>query len=67
MCIRDRDNIVSNYFSNAGEQVIILSTDTEVDKEYYRLLKPHLSGAARLVFDKRQELTTIESGYFWEN
>jgi DNA sulfur modification protein DndD len=61
-----RDNIVNNYFPNAGEQVIILSTDTEVDKNYYRLLKTHLSGAASLEFDPRQELTTFREGYFWE-
>ena len=34
-----RDNIVRNYFPNAGEQVIILSTDTEIDNDYYRILK----------------------------
>ena len=26
-----RDNIVNHYFPNAGEQVVILSTDTEID------------------------------------
>ncbi|HLF89427.1 MAG TPA: hypothetical protein VI451_10805, partial [Anaerolineales bacterium] len=52
-----RDNIVNNYFPNAGEQVIILSTDTEIDKEYFRTLQRHLSGAASLEFDERQELT----------
>ncbi len=62
-----RDNIVSNYFPNAGEQVIILSTDTEIDKEYYRLLTSNLSGAGRLIFDQQQELTTFQKGYFWEN
>ena len=62
-----RDNIVNNYFPNAGEQVIILSTDTEIDTNYYRSLKPHLSGAGCLDFDQRQELTTFRSGYFWEN
>jgi len=62
-----RDNIVNNYFPNAGEQVVILSTDTEIDTNYYRSLKPHLSGAGCLVFDQRQELTVFESGYFWEN
>ena len=62
-----RDNIVNNYFPNAGEQVVILSTDTEIDTNYYRSLKPHLSGAGCLVFDQRQELTTFKSGYFWEN
>lgn len=61
-----RDNIVNNYFPNAGEQVVILSTDTEIDTDYYRALKPRLSGAAILEFDQRQELTTFRSGYFWE-
>ncbi|SER35530.1 DNA sulfur modification protein DndD [Nitrosomonas sp. Nm51] len=62
-----RDNIVSNYFPNAGEQVVILSTDTEIDTNYYRTLKPRLSGAGSLEFDQRQELTTFRQGYFWEN
>jgi DNA sulfur modification protein DndD len=61
-----RDNIVNNYFPNAGEQVIILSTDTEIDNNYYRSLKPRLSGAASLEFDQKQELTTFRQGYFWE-
>jgi len=61
-----RDNIVSNYFPNAGDQVIILSTDTEIDKDYYRSLKPHLSGAASLEFDPQQEASTFKEGYFWE-
>jgi DNA sulfur modification protein DndD len=62
-----RDNIVNNYFPNAGEQVIILSTDTEIDKDYYRTLKTRLSGAGLLVFDQQRELTTFKEGYFWEN
>ena len=62
-----RDNIVNNYFPNAGEQVIILSTDTEIDKDYYRVLKTRLSGAGSLVFDQQRELTTFQEGYFWEN
>jgi DNA sulfur modification protein DndD len=61
-----RDNIIKHYFPNAGEQVIILSTDTEIDKDYYRNLQPYLSGAASLEFEPRQELTTVKQGYFWE-
>ncbi len=61
-----RDNIVNNYFPNAGEQVVILSTDTEIDKDYYRTLKSRLSGAGILEFDQRQELTSFREGYFWE-
>lgn len=63
---KHRDNIVNNYFPNAGEQVVILSTDTEIDNNYYRALKPRLSGAASLEFDTRQECTTVRPGYFWE-
>lgn len=62
-----RDNIVTNYFPNAGEQVVILSTDTEIDKNYYRSLRSHLCGAASLEFDENAECTTFKSGYFWEN
>jgi len=61
-----RDNIINNYFPNAADQVIILSTDTEVDKNYYQMLESHLSGAASLEFDQRQELTTVKEGYFWK-
>lgn len=61
-----RDNIINNYFPNAGEQVIILSTDTEIDNDYYRSLKPHLNGVVHLEFNQGQELTTVNTGYFWE-
>ncbi len=62
-----RDKIIRNYFPNAGEQVIILSTDTEIDNDYYKALEGHLIGAVRLVFDQQKEFTTIISGYFWED
>jgi DNA sulfur modification protein DndD len=57
----------TDYFPNAGEQVVILSTDTEVDEAYYAQLEPYLSGAGRLQFDQHQELTTFQPGYFWEH
>ncbi len=62
-----RNHIVHDYFPNAGEQVVILSTDTEVDETYYAQLKPYLAGAGLLEFDQRQELTTFQPGYFWEH
>ena len=42
------------------------SFDTEIDKDYYRALRPRLSGAASLEFDQRQELTTFREGCFLE-
>jgi DNA sulfur modification protein DndD len=60
-----RDRIVSNYFPNAGHQVIILSTDTEVDKKYYTILENHLQDAIHLKYNPQEKRTTIEEGYFW--
>lgn len=61
-----RDNIIDNYFPSAGEQVIILSTDTEVDESYYKKLENHLAGAGQLKFDSKRELTVYNEGYFWK-
>ncbi|MFC5271403.1 DNA sulfur modification protein DndD [Adhaeribacter terreus] len=60
-----RDNIVNNYFPSAAEQVIILSTDTEIDNNYYKTLETHLSGAGKLEFSQMNELSTFKEGYFW--
>jgi DNA sulfur modification protein DndD len=62
-----RDRIVSSYFPQAGHQVIVLSTDTEVDETYYRDLEPHLQSAVHLLFDKTRELTSVQPGYFWRS
>jgi len=60
-----RDRIVSNYFPEAGHQVVVLSTDTEVDQDYYRQLEPYVQHAVHLLFDKHREMTTVQEGYFW--
>jgi DNA sulfur modification protein DndD len=60
-----RDKIVSNYFPNAGHQVIILSTDTEVDKKYYTILERYLQYAIHLNFSRSEKVTTVQEGYFW--
>jgi DNA sulfur modification protein DndD len=62
-----RNAIVAKYFPIAGEQVIILSTDTEVDQNYYKKLEPYIARVNHLLFDKYRELTTLEEGYFWED
>lgn len=62
-----RDRIVTNYFPEAGHQVVVLSTDTEVDQDYYRQLEPHVQHAVHLLFDKHRELTTVQEGYFWRS
>lgn len=62
-----RENIINNYFANAGVQVIILSTDTEIDKTYFARLEPYVAKSYQLIFKRAQEITYIQPGYFWKN
>lgn len=61
-----RGNLVMDFFQNAGEQMIIFSTDTEIDQEYFRVLQPHIARAYHLDYSKKDRQTTITPGYFWE-
>lgn len=56
--------LVEGYFPNASHQVILLSTDTEVDHAYFTALKPHVARAYRLEFDMQERCSSIEPGYF---
>lgn len=62
-----RKNLVDNYFPVASHQVMILSTDTEVDRTFYLDLSPNISHAFHLAFDPETRSTTEEEGYFWRS
>ncbi len=40
---KHRSKLVENYFPTASHQVVILSTDTEIDQDYFKQLSPHIS------------------------
>jgi DNA sulfur modification protein DndD len=61
-----RRHLVERYFPNASHQVLILSTDTEVDRHYYQALLPHIARAYHLRYDEESQATFGEEGYFWE-
>jgi DNA sulfur modification protein DndD len=61
-----RRHLVERYFPNASHQVVIFSTDTEVDREYYRLLQGHVARAYHLEYDEVDRVTIGQPGYFWE-
>lgn len=60
-----REKLIENYFPNASHQVVILSTDTEVDQTYYEALRPHMSHAIRLV-NHDAGWSEAQPGYFWK-
>jgi DNA sulfur modification protein DndD len=61
-----RERLIESYFPKASHQVIILSTDTEVDQRFYDGLRSKVSHAFHLKFDPALRSTTVEEGYFWK-
>lgn len=61
-----RKNLIENYFPSVSRQVVILSTDTEVDQHLFKSLEPHISHAYLLQTDEARGATTLSEGYFWK-
>ncbi len=61
-----RKEISQKFFPNISKQVIILSTDEEINEEYYALLKPYISKEYLLLNDESQNKTSVEKRYFFE-
>lgn len=61
-----RAALVERYFPEASHQVIVLSTDTEVDDALLTSLSPSISHSYRLDFDPETRATKAVPGYFGE-
>ncbi|WP_354625264.1 DNA sulfur modification protein DndD [Psychromonas sp. MME2] len=65
---KHRDKLIEHYFPEASHQVIILSTDTEIDESYFNntLFKNEISHAFEIQFDGATKSSSLKEGYFWE-
>ncbi len=62
-----RSNLVTNYFPRASHQVMLLSTDVEVDESYYKALSPWVSHAFEICYDNAEQASSLHEGYFWRS
>jgi DNA sulfur modification protein DndD len=60
-----RSTLVKSYFPHASHQVLLLSTDKEIDEHYFNQLKPFIGRTYHLEFDDTQGNSQIKTGYFW--
>ncbi|MFM7409011.1 MAG: DNA sulfur modification protein DndD [Cuspidothrix sp.] len=62
-----RNNLVERYFPAASHQVILLSTDTEIDEKAVENLRENEAIAREylLQYNSGKRETTIKPGYFW--
>ena len=62
-----RTSVITTYFPNASEQIIILSTDTEIDRSYYDMIQDSIGDEFTLVYNEETKSTSIKKGYFQES
>ena len=62
---KHRTKLVKNYFPTASHQVLILSTDTEIDEDFYSELSPEISHAFSVDYDSKEGCSEYNEGYFW--
>ncbi|MFG1593551.1 DNA sulfur modification protein DndD [Halobacteriovorax sp. CON-3] len=60
-----RDNLIKNFFPNASHQVVILSTDTEIDEEYYTRMKNDISHTYCIDFSIDDKNSNVGGGYLF--
>lgn len=61
-----RSSLVEHFFPKTSQQTIVLSTDSEIDSEYHKKLKPYISKSYTMNFDSVKGKTTIQDGYFFD-
>jgi len=61
-----RVSLIEQFFPIASHQVLIFSTDTEVDENFYPKLHPHITRSYSIIYDSKKGKTIKRDGYFWD-
>ena len=59
-----RDSLVERYFPDASHQVVLLSTDKEIEASHLERLAGRIGRSYRLDYDDETRATTMRDGYF---
>ena len=60
-----RSNIVERFFPTASHQIMIFSTDKEIESKDYEKLEPYLARAYAMEYLEDEGSTRKHDGYFW--
>lgn len=59
-----RNSLTTTYLPNISKQVIILSTNKEIDSELYNVVKPYVCDEYLLLYNSELRKTEVKNGYF---
>lgn len=59
-----RNSLSTKYLPNLSKQVIILSTNKEIDSELYNVIKPYVCNEYLLLYNTNLRKTEVENRYF---
>ncbi|MFJ9691502.1 DNA sulfur modification protein DndD [Kitasatospora sp. NPDC101183] len=62
---RHREHLVTRYFPQASDQVLLLSTDEEIDEYLLSRLRKSVARTYTLVHDDEEFTTQVVEGYWW--
>ncbi|MFC8721421.1 DNA sulfur modification protein DndD [Kitasatospora sp. NPDC057198] len=62
---RHREHLVDRYFPRASHQVLLLSTDEEIDERLLKRLMPSIAHTYTLEHDDTTFTTSVRPGYWW--
>lgn len=59
-----RNALTTTYLPNISKQVIILSTNKEIDSDLYKVAKPYICNEYLLLYNTELRKTEVKNGYF---
>ena len=63
---KHRKNLLEEYFPKCSDQMMIFSTDEEIDQRYYPLIRDKLSFEYLIDYNDETRQSSVSKGYFEE-
>ncbi|MFZ3172299.1 MAG: DNA sulfur modification protein DndD [Carboxydocellales bacterium] len=60
-----KENIIVNFLPHSSHQTIVLSTDSEIDLQYYQKLKPYIAREYLINYDEGTDKVNVSEKYFF--
>lgn len=64
---KHRANLAKHYFKKASHQVLLLSQDEEIVKEYYKILEPAIASEYSITYNPETRTSEVTEGYKFAN